>query len=169
MRCKCKTGELITICAAQPSNYAVAKSLMQQLHTLHVDMCPDIYTPLSPALSWEEYARYLSADMAVVAKCGNDAVVGLLLLQERMLSARGQTERRELLVQALVTDTPWRRRGIGKMLLLYAQQKAVQQGYDTLRLQVRAANEQARAMYRACGFAEASINLEKRLPHGRMK
>ena len=106
MRCKCKTGELITICAAQPSNYAVAKSLMQQLHTLHVDMCPDIYTPLSPALSWEEYARYLSADMAVVAKCGNDAVVGLLLLQERMLSARGQTERRELLVQALVTDTP---------------------------------------------------------------
>jgi ribosomal protein S18 acetylase RimI-like enzyme len=67
------------------------------------------------------------------------------------------------LVTDLVVLAPYRRRGIGKMLLTQAETFARTAGATELRIGVLAANAGARRLYVGCGFVTYSEILTKRL------
>jgi [ribosomal protein S18]-alanine N-acetyltransferase len=54
----------------------------------------------------------------------------------------------------IATDPTWRRRGLGRALLLWAQAQAARWGCGALWLEVRASNAQALSLYRHLGFSQ---------------
>jgi ribosomal-protein-alanine N-acetyltransferase len=57
-------------------------------------------------------------------------------------------------IATIATHPEFRRRGIGRDLLVHALREAVQEGAQRVFLEVRAGNEAALAMYHRMGFAE---------------
>jgi ribosomal-protein-alanine N-acetyltransferase len=57
-------------------------------------------------------------------------------------------------IATIATHPEFRRRGIGRELLVHALREAVQEGAQRAFLEVRAGNETALAMYHGMGFAE---------------
>lgn len=56
------------------------------------------------------------------------------------------------IIEEVFVRQPWRRRGIGRSLLVHALTYLKEQGLDTAQLAVSAGNEAALALYRAAGF-----------------
>ena len=66
-------------------------------------------------------------------------------------------------VSDVVVLSAYRRRGIGRALLLQAEAFAREHGAETLKINVLARNGGAAALYRASGFREYEVSLLKRL------
>ncbi|MFO1540987.1 MAG: ribosomal protein S18-alanine N-acetyltransferase [Chloroflexota bacterium] len=60
-------------------------------------------------------------------------------------------------ITSFAVDPAWRRRGVGTRLLLALADLAIEQGADTLTLEVRLSNEGARALYARAGFRPVGI------------
>jgi predicted N-acetyltransferase YhbS len=80
-----------------------------------------------------------------------------------------------LYVGRLAVDPEWRRRGVARALIAYAEAEARRRGRDTLRIQVRIPLVSNQLLFKSCGFVEVSrethsgytapttIRMEKRL------
>ncbi|HEX2114365.1 MAG TPA: GNAT family N-acetyltransferase [Alphaproteobacteria bacterium] len=80
-----------------------------------------------------------------------------------------------LYVGRLAVDPMWRRRGVARALIAYAELEARRRGRDTLRIQVRIPLVSNQQLFKSCGFVEVSrethpgytapttIRMEKRL------
>lgn len=68
-----------------------------------------------------------------------------------------------LLIDNVVVAPAFRRHGIGKQLLDFADEFARHHDIDTVELQVAAGNTVAMALYEKCGFEKRSITMEKRV------
>ena len=66
-------------------------------------------------------------------------------------------------VSDIVVREHCRGQGVGRALLIAAENYARRQGASILRLGVLAGNQDARDLYASCGYAESEILLEKRL------
>ena len=95
-------------------------------------------------------------------------VVGCVLFTPEDASA--------LYIGRLAVDPGWRRRGVARALIAYAEAEARRRGRDRLRIQVRIALTGNQALFQSCGFVETgreahpgyteptTILMEKRLP-----
>jgi ribosomal protein S18 acetylase RimI-like enzyme len=92
------------------------------------------------------------------------AIVGLVCIFARVDSGSLiEVEREYAYISDLVVLPAWRGQGIGRALLRRAEEYAAQQGAAVLKVDVLAANADAWAVYRAAGFQEHEIRLQKRL------
>ncbi len=92
------------------------------------------------------------------------AVAGFVCVWRRYRSSEPDEDPRERgFVSDLVVAEAQRRRGIGRALLQAAEQRAREAGASVIRLDVKAGNAGARALYAAEGFTEIETLLEKPL------
>jgi ribosomal-protein-alanine N-acetyltransferase len=92
------------------------------------------------------------------------AAVGFLTLWQRFRSREPDDDPLEHgFVSDLVVSASYRGRGIGRSLLRAGEGRARAAGARSVRLSVKAGNTGARSLYRAEGFVETEIHLEKRL------
>ena len=66
-------------------------------------------------------------------------------------------------VSDLVVSAPYRRRGVGRQLLVRAEEFARTIGAGRLRINVFAGNADAWRLYRACGFEDYIVQLQRSL------
>ena len=106
----------------------------------------------------------LELDGAIFIAEAEGAIVGFVCALARVDSgALIEVEREYAYVSDLVVLPEYRGQGIGQALLRRAQAFAAQHGAAVLKVDVLAANAIARAVYRAAGFQEHEIRLQKRL------
>jgi N-acetylglutamate synthase-like GNAT family acetyltransferase len=61
-----------------------------------------------------------------------------------------------LYIGRLAVDSAWRRRGVARALVAYAEAEARRRGLRQMRLQVRIPLVDNQALFRSCGFVEVS-------------
>jgi ribosomal protein S18 acetylase RimI-like enzyme len=103
-------------------------------------------------------------DGAIFVAEAAGAIVGFVCVLARLDSGSLiEIEREYAYISDLVVQPTHRGHGIGRGLLWQAEEYAAQQGAAVLKVDVLAANAGARAVYRAAGFQEHEIRLQKRL------
>ena len=95
-----------------------------------------------PAYAFEQELRGNRLARYLVARAGDDVVGfgGLWLMVD------------DAHVTTISVHPDWRRRGVGRLLLLGLAEVAIQIGARRLTLEVRSSNSAAQALYRAFGF-----------------
>lgn len=105
--------------------------------------------------------RALDGHKLVTARAARDGVVGwmhLCLLTPLEAPPAAQ-------ISAIVVDEAWRRGGVGRLLVAYAEEWAAGQGLDRITLRSRDDREAAHDFYRGRGFkaAKRSVVFDKDL------
>lgn len=143
---------------ASPEDYEEVERIMRQIQELHVELRPDIYQPLYPMLSKEEYLKMIQEDFLVEEQAGE--VCGVLIFMEHTYRNPKQVERKVLFVDVIAVDQRYRGKGIGSDMIAYLKQEAKNRQCDGVELQVNGRNVAAKRMYEKCGFTEKSMNME---------
>lgn len=108
----------------------------------------------APRWTRREYEQILLAEppllrCGLVAMC-SDCLVGFTVASYLLQESAAE-------VEGLVVGRPYRRRGIGSALVEACMAWAAKAGASTVRLEVRASNAAAIALYRRQGFSAAGI------------
>jgi ribosomal protein S18 acetylase RimI-like enzyme len=108
--------------------------------------------------------KCLDQDGALFVAEAESTIVGFVCVFTHVDSgALIEAEREHAYVSDLLVLPAYRRQAIGRALLGQAEDYAARRGATVLKLDVLAANNGARAVYRAAGFQELEIRLQKRI------
>ena len=153
----------------KPEDYAALLPLQREIQILHENGRPDLFRP--GAVSYSENAFFSAladengrhAVCAALDRDGNETeLVGFLFAWvRRRRGHRNLNDEDFLLVDDICVTESHRRRGIGKALFRYAEAAAKEARCGRTVLDVYRFNEDALAFYRAMGFREEAIRLEK--------
>jgi ribosomal protein S18 acetylase RimI-like enzyme len=97
------------------------------------------------------------SDLLVTGREGEPRLLGAVDLseQEMLLPTHGLCE--GLYLSGMAVDSAERRRGIGKLLLQAAGERAVSQGAEGIYLHVERSNAAAIALYKGCGYVKLAL------------
>jgi ribosomal protein S18 acetylase RimI-like enzyme len=110
------------------------------------------------------FGRCREFEGVVLVAEANAAVVGFVAVWTRYRSSEPNDDPNEHgFVPDLFVSSSQRGRGVGQALMRVAEERARAAGAKALFLSVKAGNAGARAFYRAEGFVESEIYLEKPL------
>lgn len=143
-------------------DYDQAKNLVYQVHSLHFNNRPDIYFDGNPlpikffenSLNDENSLNYVYEE--------EDKVVGLIMISKKNNSSVPIIKSRSTyFIEDIVVDGKYRRKGIGKKLFFFIQDKARKENIDAIELNVWAFNEEAINFYESLGMSVKNMKLEK--------
>ena len=146
---------------ADTSHLEAILPIQRQVHELHVQREPDRYKPISDV----DLRAYLQSHIVNHKSCvfvavNMDEVVGYLVLETRQSADTPFTfARRYGLVDQMGVRSDMQRRGIGAQLLEAAKKSCATANLESLQLDVRQPNEEARAFYEAFGFSVANLHM----------
>jgi len=150
--------------AMEANDFEGVHVLFGQVHALHVENRPDVYRDADP-LPRERFDEMLANGKAICLVAEEaERIAGFCVL---ILRAPAQNPAMLPVCVAFMDDlcvhSDFRRRGIGKALLVAARDAARARGAQTLMLQVWAFNEAALRFYEAAGLRVRNLNLEEPL------
>ena len=147
---------------ARPEDRAAIEGLAQQVHAMHVQWRPDIYTPANELWPQDRFDTAVGERQLFAAKIG-DAVVGYVYLRLRNYDMTGHTRRKVLLVDEICVDETRRNQGIGTEMMIEVRAIANAFGCTDLQLGVYPQNYEALAFYQKCGFRIRSIDMQMKI------
>ena len=160
------TSTQATIRLARLSDYDGACRLLDVLDALHRERLPWMFQAPSGQPRSEDYFADLlkREDMAVfVADAGQ--LVGVALgLMRAAPELPVFIEQRWGLLDGLVVDPAWRRRGVGELLARAVEAWALRLGARWVEVNVYEFNDEARRFYEALGYLPLSMKLRKAGP-----
>lgn len=156
------TQEVI-IRKARPPDYAQACRLFDALDQLHRERAPWMFkTPPSQPRSEDFFADLLNNEDAVVFVADVGSLVGLAHgLMRTAPDIPVFVNQRWGVVEGLLVDPAWRRRGIGRRLTEAIEEWANGLGAAWVELNVYDFNAEAREFYGALGYLPLSTKLRK--------
>lgn len=138
------------------ADYSQALSMLQKLHTLHVNHRPDLFRATEEALPVEEFRSYLEGEAVYsVAAEGEDGTLeGVCLAARRSKPSQDPRwhDRDLVYLEALYVPEEYRRRGVGKALVEAVRVQARRSGVMCVELQVWLMPGGAFDFYRSIGF-----------------
>ncbi len=156
----------IEIRPATPQDYDDLCALLDQVDALHRDNLSHLYQkPRGPARG-KDYVLSLLADEDVCLFVGEAAgvVVGFVHVQVcESPPIPIFVPRRYAVVDNLVVDRHFQRRGLGRALMEQAHRWAADQGATAVELTVYDFNETARAFYKSLGYVVQSSQMYRPL------
>ena len=147
---------------ARGEDRAAVEALAQQIHRLHVQWRPDLYTLADEMWSQERFQEALAQRQLFVAKIDN-VVVGYVLFRIRNYDMIGHVKRRALFVDEICVDEMSRNQGIGTEMMTEVRALARAFGCTDLQLGVYPQNEEGVAFYQKCGFRIKSIDMQMKI------
>lgn len=148
---------------AKDSDLPALGRLLLQVHRVHSDARPDLFTPGGRKYDDGELLGILKDERRpiYVAEC-EGAVEGYAFCQlEETRGLSGRTDIRTLYVDDLCVDEAARGKGLGRALLGYAREQARAMSCYNLTLNVWAGNDAALGFYRSLGLKTQKIGLEE--------
>ena len=135
--------------------------LARQVHEMHVQWRPDLYTMPEELFPEELYAELLKNRELYVAKL-DGTVIGFALLKMRVSDGVGKVTRKIMLIDQVCVDEALRNHGIGTQMMEEIRILARAFGCTDLQLGVYPQNDAAVSFYQKCGFVIRSIEMERK-------
>ena len=147
---------------ARPEDRAAIEVLAQQVHGLHVQWRPDLFTMPDELFPEELYAELVKNRELYVAKL-DGAVIGFALLKMRVSEGVGKVTRKIMLIDQVCVDEALRNHGIGTQMMEEVRVLARAFGCTDLQLGVYPQNDEAVSFYQKCGFMIRSIDMQRKV------
>lgn len=147
---------------ATPNDRSEVNRLARQVHRLHVEWRPDLYTMPEELFPEVLYRDLLKKRELYVAKIGG-IVVGFAWLRIRTAEGVGLVTRKVMLVDQFCVDEGCRSQGIGTQMMEEVRILARAFGCSDLQLSVYPQNDEAVSFYQKCGFMIQSINMHRKV------
>lgn len=141
-------------------------ALNRHVQTPHAAARPDLFAPHEQAAVADWFATLLRQPhvLAVIAEVGGDAVGYALAEHRPAVVSPLTTPSAVLYVHHMAVAPRARRRGVGRALLGWVESAARERGADRIALDVWSFNADALGFYRALGFEEMRVVLERPVP-----
>ena len=147
---------------ARLADRADLNRLARQVHALHVQWRPDLYT-MPEELFPEEHFSALVKNRELYAAKLNGTTVGFVLVRIRVSEGVGKVTRKVMLIDQLCVDESLRNHGIGTQMMEEVRILAKAFGCTDLQLGVYPQNDAAVSFYQKCGFMIRSIDMQRKV------
>lgn len=150
---------------AGPADAAVLATLNHHVHDMHVEAEPERYSATDDAVVASRFEAFLAdAHTDIVVADVDGAPAGYVVVVGVVQPAHAfAPERRFALVDQIAVAPTARRRGVGRLLMEFAADRASARGFEELQLDVRSHNADARAFYEELGYAPVQTRLAKKI------
>ena len=136
--------------------------LARQVHEMHVQWRPDLYTMPEELFPEELYAELVKNRELYVAKL-DGAVIGFAWVRIRTSEGVGLITRKVMLINQVCVDEALRNHGIGTQMMEEIRVLAKAFGCTDLQLGVFPQNDAAVSFYQKCGFMIRSIDMQRKV------
>lgn len=156
----------ISVRKANAGDYNSVCELFDEVDTLHRDNLPHIFQKPSGAAREENYYAGLIADKDValfVAEVDGKLVGFIHAIIRETPAIPVFVPRRYAIVDGVVVNTGFQKRGIGKMLMDKMQEWTITRGATSIELNVYEFNETAISFYERLGYQTLSLKMSKEL------
>ena len=136
--------------------------LARQVHEMHVQWRPDLYTMPEELFPEELYAELVKNRELYVAKL-DGAVIGFAWVRMRTAEGVGLVTRKVMLINQVCVDEALRNHGIGTQMMEEVRVLARAFGCTDLQLGVYPQNDAAVSFYQKCGFMIRSIDMQRKV------
>ena len=149
---------------AENKDYEELIKLVYQVHKLHCENRPDIYVDGNP-FPKNYFDNMFNDEKSLILVFEEDKkIVGLLTASIKHNNPISIAKSRTVyFIEDIVVDNNYRRKGIGKQLYNYLEEKAIKEGIDAIELNVWAFNKTALEFYQSLGMSVKNLKLEKQL------
>jgi GNAT superfamily N-acetyltransferase len=151
---------------ASAADYEATCALFLELDGLHREQLPWLFrAPAERPRSQDHFGELLSSDRTSILLAAASSIVGLVTVRLQSGPDFGVLiAQRWGVIDDIVVQPSWRRRGIGARLARAAENWANGRGAAWLELGVYEFNAEARAFYEALGYVPVSTKLRRPLP-----
>ena len=146
---------------ARADDRAKVNRLARQVHELHVQWRPDLYTMPEELFPEELFSELVKNRELYVAKMGG-TVVGFAWVRMRQSEGVGLITRKVMLLNQLCVDEALRGHGIGTQMMEEVRILAKAFGCTDMQLGVYPENDAAVSFYQKCGFMIQNINMQRK-------
>ena len=146
--------------AAKQDREAVER-LAKQVHALHVQWRPDLYTMPGELYPQELFSEMIRNRELYVAKI-DGIVAGYCRLVMKQASGIGIVPRKVMLIDQFCVDEPLQNHGIGTQMAAEIRVLAKAFGCTDLQLGVYPQNDAAVSFWQKCGFMIQSITMQQK-------
>ena len=136
--------------------------LARQVHEMHVQWRPDLFTMPDELFPEELYAELVKNRELYVAKL-DGAVIGFAWVRIRTSEGVGLITRKVMLINQVCVDEALRNHGIGTQMMEEVRVLARAFGCTDLQLGVYPQNDAAVSFYQKCGFMIRSIDMQRKV------
>ena len=147
--------------AAKQDREAVER-LAKQVHALHVQWRPDLYTMPGDLYPQELFSEMIRNRELYVAKI-DGIVAGYCRLVMKQASGIGIVPRKVMLIDQFCVDEPLQNHGIGTQMAAEIRVLAKAFGCTDLQLGVYPQNDAAVSFWQKCGFMIQNINMQQKV------
>lgn len=140
---------------------AEVERLAKQVHALHVQWRPDLYTMPGELYPQELFSEMIRNRELYVAKI-DGIVAGYCRLVMKQASGIGIVPRKVMLIDQLCVDEALQNRGIGTQMAAEIRVLAKAFGCTDLQLGVYPQNDAAVSFWQKCGFMIQSITMQRK-------
>ena len=147
---------------ARDVDRAEINRLARQVHALHIQWRPDLYT-MPEELFPEELFLALVKDKELYAAKIDGNVVGFAWIRMRQSEGLGLVPRKVMLVNQVCVDEALRNHGIGTQMMEEIRILARAFGCTDLQLGVYPQNDAAVSFYQKCGFMIQNIHMQQKI------
>ncbi len=141
---------------------AAVNRLARQVHALHIQWRPDLYT-MPEELFPEELFLALVKNKELYAAKIDGNVVGFAWIRMRQSEGVGLVPRKVMLVNQVCVDEALRNHGIGTQMMEEIRVLAKAFGCTELLLSVYPQNDAAVSFYQKCGFMIQNIHMQRKV------
>ena len=135
--------------------------LAKQVHALHVQWRPDLYTMPGELYPQELFSEMIQKRELYVAKI-DGIVAGYCRLVMKQASGIGIVPRKVMLIDQFCVDEPLQNHGIGTQMAAEIRVLAKAFGCTDLQLGVYPQNDAAVSFWQKCGFMIQSITMQRK-------
>ena len=138
--------------------------LQEEIQRLHEAARPDVFRRGAVSYPEEAFRRVLNDPdwRCAVCEAEGDIVGFVFACVRRLRDHRNMRDADMLLIDDICVREDFRRRGVGRALIAYAEAAAKEAGCGRLELSVWSFNKEALEFYRAMGLSPRELRMEKR-------
>ena len=147
---------------ASVSDREAVERLARQVHELHIQWRPDIYSMPEKLYTDDRFDHAVRERALYVAKIGGE-VIGYVLLKIRDYDWPGVVQRRVMVIDEICVEESLRGQGFGTEIMEDVHALARAFRCTDLQLGVYPQTDAAVEFYQKCGFTIRSIDMQKKL------
>ena len=147
---------------ATPNDRFDVNRLARQVHEMHVQWRPDLFTMPEELFPEERYSQLVKNRELYVAKL-NGTVVGFVMIFMFVSEGCGKVTRKVMRIDQICVDEALRNHGIGTRMMEEVRVLARAFGCTDLQLGVYPQNDAAVSFYQKCGFMIRSIDMQRKV------
>ena len=145
---------------ARKEDFKGVHDVFLEVHKFHMDHTDNIFKDIDPILE-DEFIEMINNPEGIFLVSDNDGIDGFLNANIVEKNSKLTGYKKYLMIEQLGVTKKSQKKGVGRSLMEFAEEKAKEKGCTMLILDVWGFNENAIGFYEHIGFAERTRKLQK--------